>query len=165
MWWNSTRSGNEPLNARSALTLRLVLAAIGVVFAIGGALFFGLVVGSLGWVIGFAVAGALIAVDLAVVIRHIRQGPHFQPGPSTPPYRPVDRPSRLVLANRPTVPVAVRRRRYIVLVSISLVLLVLAWTVVHPFSVIAAVVMSLVALLLLPVAVIVANTGSPVNRQ
>jgi hypothetical protein len=30
----------------------------------------------------------VITVDLALIVRHIRQGPHFQPGPDIPPYRP-----------------------------------------------------------------------------
>lgn len=162
MW--GTRSGNEPINARSALGLRLVLAIIGVVFTIGGALFFAFVVYSLPWVIGFAVVAALIAIDVGVVIRHIRQGPHFQPSPSTPPYRPVERPSRLTMAPKPTVPIRVRRRRYVAIMLTALVLLVLAWTVVNPFSTVAAAVISGIAMVLVIVGVTLANTGSPITR-
>jgi hypothetical protein len=27
-----------------------------------------------------------------VILRHIRQGPHYQPGPDVPPYRPPENP-------------------------------------------------------------------------
>jgi Protein of unknown function (DUF3099) len=51
------------------------------------------------------------------------------------------------------------RRVYIVLMSIALALVVLAWNVVRLFSVTAAIIMSVVAALLLPIAVIIANAG------
>lgn len=162
--WTTGRSGDEPLTARSALGLRLVLAVFGVLCAIGGAVFFTLVVYSLPWVIGFAVAGVLIAIDLVVVVHRIRQGPHFQPGKTTPPYRPVEPPRHLSVAGRQPVPIRVRRRRYIVIVAISAVLLVLAWVVVNPFSTVAALVISAIAMVLLIVGVMVANGGSPITR-
>jgi hypothetical protein len=30
----------------------------------------------------------VITVDLAMILRHVRQGPHYQPGRDIPPYRP-----------------------------------------------------------------------------
>ncbi len=57
-----------------------------------------------------------------------------------------------------------RRRAYFVMMGVCLVLFVLSWTLVWRFSVLAAVIMSLVALVIPPLAAIVANSG-PVNRQ
>lgn len=84
------RTGDEPLHARSPLRLRLALASFGVLCAICGAIVF-IAVGSAGWAIACIVLGVVALTDLAVVIVRIRQGPHYQPGPSTPPYRPVQR--------------------------------------------------------------------------
>ncbi|KIF06098.1 membrane protein, partial [Streptomyces sp. RSD-27] len=41
-----------------------------------------------GWAAACAALAVLAAVDLAVVVRHIRQGPHYQPGRNIPPYEP-----------------------------------------------------------------------------
>jgi Protein of unknown function (DUF3099) len=57
-----------------------------------------------------------------------------------------------------------RRRAYFVMMGICLVLIILAWTLIWRFSILAAVVMSAVALVIPPFAAIVANSG-PVNRQ
>jgi hypothetical protein len=57
-----------------------------------------------------------------------------------------------------------RKRAYLVMMGGCVLLIVLAWTLIWRFSVTAAVVMSVVALLVPPVAAIVANAG-PVNRQ
>jgi hypothetical protein len=51
------------------------------------------------------------------------------------------------------------RRVYVVLMTIALVLIGLAWNLVRLWSVPAAIVMSVVAALLLPAAVIIANAG------
>jgi hypothetical protein len=59
---------------------------------------------------------------------------------------------------------ATRRRAYLVLMGGCVLLIVLAWTLIWRYSVTAAVVMSAVALVIPPVAAIVANAG-PVNRQ
>ena len=59
---------------------------------------------------------------------------------------------------------ASRRRVYLVMMGVCLLLIVLAWTLIWRFSVTAAVVMSAVALVIPPVAAMVANSG-PVNRQ
>lgn len=52
-----------------------------------------------------------------------------------------------------------RKRRYLVLMGICLGLILLAWNVVRLWSTAAAVVMSIVAAVIPPVAVILANTG------
>ena len=57
-----------------------------------------------------------------------------------------------------------RRRAYFIMMGTCLVLIVLAWTLIWRFSVTAAIVMSAVALVVPPLAAIVANSG-PVNRQ
>lgn len=57
-----------------------------------------------------------------------------------------------------------RRRAYFVMMGVCLVLIVLSWTVVWRFSILAAVIMSVVALFIPPLAAIVANAG-PANRQ
>jgi Protein of unknown function (DUF3099) len=53
-----------------------------------------------------------------------------------------------------------RKRAYFVLMGTCLVLIVLAWNVVRLWSVTAAVVMSIVAAVLPPVAVVIANWGA-----
>ena len=57
-----------------------------------------------------------------------------------------------------------RERAYLVMMGVCVLLIVLAWTLIWRFSVTAAVVMSAVALVVPPVAAIVANSG-PANRQ
>jgi len=47
-----------------------------------------------GWAAFCALVAAVAAIDVVVVIRRIRQGPHFQPGRDVPPYRPVEQPRR-----------------------------------------------------------------------
>jgi uncharacterized membrane protein YfcA len=166
------RSGDEPGHARSALGLRLGLAAFGLVTALVGAA----VVHSVApteIVVLFLVVALVAAVDLVVVSRHIRHGAHFQPGPEVPPYRPVEtayrgpgrpgspepssggrpRPEKPPLTER------TRMRRYLILMITCLVLIVLAWFWVRFYSRPLAVAMSMVAAVLPPIAVIVANFG------
>ncbi|MCJ1680220.1 DUF6343 family protein [Streptomyces sp. APSN-46.1] len=81
------RSGNEPVTARSPLRLRFWLSLWGLIWAAGGAAAFALA-DRAGWAAFCAVVFVLAAVDLVVVLRHIRQGPHYQPGPDVPPYEP-----------------------------------------------------------------------------
>ena len=76
----------------------------------------------------------------------------YMPNGDGPPRQ--DRPSGL----------ARRKRAYLIIMGACLLLIVLAWTLIWRYSVTAAVVMSAVALVVPPVAAIVANTG-PVNRQ
>jgi hypothetical protein len=83
------RTGYEPVQARSPLRLRLGLAVCGVVWGAAAAAGFA-VAGQPGWAAVCAVVAALACVDAMVVVRHIRQGPHYQPGRSIPPYRPAD---------------------------------------------------------------------------
>ncbi|MFJ4846406.1 MULTISPECIES: DUF6343 family protein [unclassified Streptomyces] len=84
------RTGSEPLQARSALRMRLGLAVFGLVWAIAGTVIFS-ILGQMGWAIFFGVLALAAATDLVVVVRHIRQGPHYQPGRDVPPYHPVSR--------------------------------------------------------------------------
>ena len=58
-----------------------------------------------------------------------------------------------------------RRRAYFVLMGCCLSLFVLAWALVRFYSVTAAVVMSVAALAIPPVAVMVANAGDESRRQ
>lgn len=164
------RSGDEPTHARSPLRLRLTLALIGTVAGLGGAVLL--------WV-GQAQVDALIAAGVgllalanaAVVIRHLHQGPHYQPGRDVPPYRPVDdepgRPSEphatgagaLGQTPRGQATPRTRQRRYLILMGICLFLITNAWLWVRLVSVTAAVVMSLIASVIPPLAAIVANAG------
>ncbi len=57
-----------------------------------------------------------------------------------------------------------RERAYLVLMGVCVLLIVLAWTLIWRYSVVAAIAMSAVALVIPPVAAIVANSG-PANRQ
>jgi Mg/Co/Ni transporter MgtE len=57
-----------------------------------------------------------------------------------------------------------RERAYLAMMGVCLLLIVLAWTLIWRYSTLAAVVMSAVALVIPPVAVIIGNAG-PVNRQ
>jgi Protein of unknown function (DUF3099) len=57
-----------------------------------------------------------------------------------------------------------RKRAYFIMMGICLVLIVLAWMVVYRYSIVAAVIMSVVALVIPPFAAIVGN-ASPANRQ
>ena len=75
------------------------------------------------------------------------------PDDDGPPNRP-GRPLRL----------STRRRAYFVMMGVCLVLIVLAWMVIWRYSVVAAVVMSAVALVIPPFAAIIANSG-PANKQ
>jgi hypothetical protein len=59
---------------------------------------------------------------------------------------------------------ATRRRVYLIMMGVCLLLIVLAWTLIWRYSITAAVAMSAVALVVPPLAAIVANAG-PVNRQ
>lgn len=82
------RTGNEPLEARSALRTRRVLALWGLLWTAAGTAAF-IAVGRPGWAAACAVAAVVAATDLLIVRRHIREGPHYQPGKDVPPYEPV----------------------------------------------------------------------------
>lgn len=81
------RTGNEPLQARSPLRIRFGLALWGMVWAIAGTVVF-VLAGRPEWAAACAVLTAITATDLTLVIRHMHQGPHYQPGKEIPPYEP-----------------------------------------------------------------------------
>jgi hypothetical protein len=57
------------------------------------------------------------------------------------------------------------KRLYYALMGTCVVLIIIAWQVVRHFSVLAAIIMSAVALIIPPVAVIIANRASTVDRH
>ncbi|MEU6116321.1 DUF6343 family protein [Streptomyces sp. NPDC047117] len=69
------------------LKTRRALALWGLVWAAAGVAAF-LIAGRPGWAAACAMVAALAATDLVIVCRHIRQGPHYQPGKDIPPYEP-----------------------------------------------------------------------------
>jgi hypothetical protein len=77
-------------------------------------------------------------------------------GSASRPPRPPRQPGPLGLVTR--------KRAYFIMMGVCLVLIVLAWMVIYRYSIVAAVVMSVIALVIPPVAAIVGNAG-PVNRQ
>ncbi|MFF8190366.1 DUF6343 family protein [Streptomyces bobili] len=81
------RTGSEPVTARSALRMRLWLSVWGLLWAIFGTIAFTLV-GRPGWAVACGVLWLVITVDVSMILKHLRQGPHYQPGPGIPPYRP-----------------------------------------------------------------------------
>ncbi|MFB7171817.1 DUF6343 family protein [Streptomyces sp. NPDC056254] len=81
------RSGNEPATARSPLRLRFWLGVWGLVWAAAGTVAFALA-GRPGWAAACGVLAVMVGVDLVMIVRHIRQGPHYQPGRDIPPYEP-----------------------------------------------------------------------------
>ncbi|GGZ30952.1 DUF6343 family protein [Streptomyces poonensis] len=81
------RTGSEPTTARSPLRMRLWLTVWGLVWAVAGTAAFALA-GRPGWAAGCGVLWLVVTIDFALVVRRIRQGPHYQPGRGIPPYRP-----------------------------------------------------------------------------
>jgi hypothetical protein len=153
------RTGDEPTHARSALGLRLSLTLAGLVcWGVAAAIM--LAVGERVLAGVFGLIAVLAAVNAGFVVHRMRQGPHWQPTPSTPPYRPVQedrsRPPRPLPA---PVSERTRARRYLVIMGTCLGLLVLAWGFVRLWSVPIAIVMSVVAMVLPPIAALVANAG------
>ncbi|MFJ6660077.1 DUF6343 family protein [Streptomyces sp. NPDC091377] len=82
------RTGNEPRTARSALRARLWLSVWGLIWAIFGTVLF-VLTRHPGWAIACGVLWVVVVIDMTMIIRHIRQGPHYQPGPDVPPYEPL----------------------------------------------------------------------------
>lgn len=153
------RTGDEPIHARSALGLRLALTLAGFVcWAIAGSIM--LAAGEAGLALVFGAIALLAAANAGFVVHRMRQGPHWQPGRSTPPYRPLaeDRPTGPA-PERPRVSERTRATRYLWIMGTCLTLLVLAWGFVRLWSVPIAVGMSLVAMVLPPIAAVVANAG------
>ena len=94
------RSGDEPAHARSSLRMRLVFATSAMVFCAVAAIEFA----ARGWprmALALAAVAVLALVNGVVVGRHIRQGPHFQPGRSIPAYRPLEARTRSGTARHP----------------------------------------------------------------
>ncbi|MBT2488648.1 hypothetical protein J7E96_08950 [Streptomyces sp. ISL-96] len=85
------RTGSEPKTARSALRLRLWLSLWGLLWAVGGAIAFA-AAGRTGWAVACGCLAVVVTADLVMVVRHIRQGPHYQPGRDVPPYDPPHEP-------------------------------------------------------------------------
>ncbi|WP_324611923.1 DUF6343 family protein, partial [Streptomyces rimosus] len=73
--------------------MRRGLALWGMVWAAAGTVAFS-VAGRPGWAAACAVVAVLAAIDLTIVVRHIHQGAHYQPGKDVPPYEPVHDPRR-----------------------------------------------------------------------
>ncbi|MEW2164120.1 DUF6343 family protein [Streptomyces sp. NPDC007084] len=99
----ATRTGSEPVTARSALRLRFWLSAWGLIWAAGGTVAF-VLAGRPGWAAACAALWLLVTVDMVMIVRHIRQGPHYQPGRDVPPYEPVDERSSPRPPGRPPRP-------------------------------------------------------------
>jgi hypothetical protein len=159
------RSGEEPDHARSPLRMRLILATTGLLSWTAGAVVL-LVRHDAIWALAFGVGACLAMVNIAVVLTRIRAGAHWQPGPAVPPYRPLEPAPGTPAAPRPLrrQPQRVRVRRYLLIMSASLVLLLTAWGWVWRISMPAAETMSLLAMVLLPVAAFVANAGPRAHR-
>ncbi|MFJ7148269.1 DUF6343 family protein [Streptomyces sp. NPDC100445] len=83
------RTGNEPRTARSPLRARFWLAVWGLLWAVLGTVAFALA-GRPGWAAACGVLSLVVVTDLAMILRHLRQGPHYQPGRDIPPYQPPD---------------------------------------------------------------------------
>ena len=153
------RTGDEPAHARSALGLRLALTLVGFVCWAGAAV----VLQGAGMhlaAVAFTVVALLSLANAAFVVHRMRQGAHWQPTRVTPPYRPLpDDPPARTRPPRPPVDERTRARRYLAIMGTCLLLLVLAWGVVRLYSVPLAVGMSLVAMVLPPIAAVVANQG------
>lgn len=151
------RSGDEPDHARSPESLRLGLAVAGLVVCLGvGELFLR---DGVTWGIALCAAGAAASVlDGALAVRRIRQGPHFQPGRDVPPYRPV-LPERPVQHPRPVITERTRQRRYFALMGTCLGLLLVAWVGIRPYSTGWTVALTVVAMVIPPIAALVANAG------
>jgi hypothetical protein len=81
------RTGSEPTTARSALRMRLWLSVWGLIWAIGGTAAFA-VADRPGWAVACGALSLIVTLDLVMILRHIRQGPHYQPGRDVPPYPP-----------------------------------------------------------------------------
>ncbi|MBB4161842.1 hypothetical protein FB387_005770 [Streptomyces cinereoruber] len=75
------------MTARSPLRMRFWLSVWGLLWAAFGTVAFALV-GRPGWAAACGVLFLVVLVDLVLVVRRMRQGPHWQPGRDVPPYDP-----------------------------------------------------------------------------
>lgn len=96
------RTGSEPLQARSPLRLRLGLALCGLIWGAAATVGFAMAEQP-GWAALVAAIGIMAGIDVFVVVRRMRQGAHYQPGPDVPPYLP-DEPDRPVRPNHRVTP-------------------------------------------------------------
>lgn len=158
------RTGDEPMHARSPLRMRLVLAVVGLVNGLLGVGIFGFWLRALPFAIFFGLVTVIALGNIAVVVHHIRQGPHYQPGRDVPPYHPVEREPEPAPVPRPASPTR-RHVRYVIMMGTCLLLIILAWTWVRFYSVFAAGVMSVIAALLPPISAMMANADSPILRD
>ncbi|GGJ26036.1 hypothetical protein GCM10010121_041450 [Streptomyces brasiliensis] len=77
------------------------LSVWGLGWAIFGMAAFALV-GRPGWAAACGVLWVVATIDMTMILRHIRQGPHYQPGRDVPPYAPPDgRPPYRPARSRP----------------------------------------------------------------
>ncbi|GAA2960797.1 DUF6343 family protein [Streptomyces enissocaesilis] len=81
------RTGSEPRTARSPLRLRLWLSLWGLLWAVGGTVALA-AAGRTGWAVACGCLAVVVTADLVTVVRHLRQGAHYQPGRDIPPYDP-----------------------------------------------------------------------------
>lgn len=81
------RTGSEPATARSPLRMRLWLSVWAMAWGVFGLTAF-VLTGRPGWATACGVLLLVVVADFCVVVHHIRQGPHYQPGPDIPPYEP-----------------------------------------------------------------------------
>ncbi|MBS2966675.1 DUF3099 domain-containing protein [Actinocrinis puniceicyclus] len=157
------RSGDEPVHARSPLRLRLALALTGLANGLAGVVLFALL-GSRPLTWAFAALCLIALANVVLVAHRIRQGPHYQPGPGIPPYRPLP-PEHPEQGPRGPATARTRHRRYLVMMGACVLLLILAWGWIRLVSVAAAVAMSAAAALLPPLAAILSNVDSPILRD
>lgn len=157
------RSGDEPVHARSPLRLRLGLALTGLANGLAGVILFA-VLGSQPLTWAFAGLCAIALINVVVVVHHIRQGAHYQPGPGIPPYRPLP-PERDPRAPHRQPTAHTRQRRYLIMMGVCVTLLVLAWGWIRLYSIPAALAMSAAAAVIPPLAAILSNAGSPILHE
>lgn len=81
------RTGSEPVTARSPLRMRFWLSVWGLIWTAFGTTAFALA-GRFGWALACGVLLLIVATDLVLVLRHLRQGSRYQPGRDVPPYEP-----------------------------------------------------------------------------
>jgi Family of unknown function (DUF6343) len=158
------RTGDEPTHARSPLRARLLLAFVGLANGLLGIGIFGFWLRTLPFLVIFAALTLIAAVNIVVVLKRIRQGPHFQPGRDVPPYHPVD-PEPVPPRLRKKISARRRSTRYLVIMGVCVTLILLAWFWVRFYSVPAAGIMSVVAMLMPPLAAVVTNADSPILRD
>ncbi|MFF0447832.1 DUF6343 family protein [Streptomyces sp. NPDC004609] len=82
------RTGSEPITARSPLRMRFWLSVWGLIWTGAGTAIFA-ITSHPGWAVLCGVLLLIVIVDMIQIVRHIRQGPHYQPGREIPPYEPV----------------------------------------------------------------------------